>query len=200
MAFKLETQGGLGSWKMIPCPAVHDVPDKPGGDAKASNQFLVWHTLPSKFLYLYHLGLGEFRSAVPFASGDWRWRVSSLVSHVFGVLRICPKEKVIRSNARRIVAFMTDEHAIRDYSVGQLPRKPMRPVVAFAEPFSFSVPVFILVAGPFPALLRFLDSVPKLKSSLFKRRNRTWMHEKSPVVKRPQILARFSGFTGELYV
>lgn len=54
--------------------------------------------------------------------GGWSYPSPSLLRHVNRVVFMCPEKQVIGSYARRVIAFVTDEHSFWDRPVVNLPR------------------------------------------------------------------------------
>lgn len=87
----------------------------------------------------------------------------SLVFHILGVFSRRTNKQVLGIYARRVVAFVADKHAFGDWSVSKCPCKAMRtdmfPFAIFYR--EFSVPFFIAMPYPKPAIIRLVDLPPE---------------------------------------
>lgn len=88
---------------------------------------------------------------------------SVLANHVGNIFMVCPKKKMRRVNASRIVAFMEDTKAFFDFSEMNAPRKAMCCYYT-SVPSSLSYnPISILEywANPHPTIIGLSYSCPK---------------------------------------
>lgn len=105
-------------------------------------------------------------AAVPIASS-----LSTLLYHIGHIVGICPKPKVSRINARRVVsigAIVAYKQAIGNRAMMKLKRKTMRPCF-FSEETKATIPTWPPVSFPNPALFwaTFLHLFPKSLFSEF---------------------------------
>lgn len=86
-------------------------------------------------------------------------RLATFANHVRNVVRFVSKEKMVRTNARRIVAMMTDNQVIRYVAKVQSPRKTVGET--FYRGKEEAVSLGRLAACPHPARLRLVNGTPK---------------------------------------
>jgi hypothetical protein len=101
--------------------------------------------------------LASTPGALPIASAPFAHHVSRIVCRR-------SQEQVIGPDAWRVVAVVTDEHAIRDRAVGQLPYNAVRHVGLMGANANRPVPEGRRGAGPHPTPLRSLDLFPEAVS------------------------------------
>jgi hypothetical protein len=87
--------------------------------------------------------------------------------HIMDVVSLCPKEKVIGINARRIIAFMKHSKPIGYFSKSNHPRNAMSQEKPATNNES-SVSVFNFASSPNPASVSFVNLFPKV-FKLFRR-------------------------------
>ena len=101
---------------------------------------------------------------------------SAFVNHVLGIRRWAPQEKVIRPNARRVVALVANIHTIGDRAVRQFPGNPVRLHHLASMPY-LAVSSRAKRSGPQPAFAVLIDLAPKPMGGLF------WGELESPVAR-----------------
>jgi hypothetical protein len=81
--------------------------------------------------------------------------------HVGHILTLRAQEQVIRANARRIIATVTDTQSLWDRAVMKFPGEAMRPDVFACIVFKAPISILIKMAYPNPAIPRFVHFGPK---------------------------------------
>jgi len=109
-------------------------------------------------------------------SGKLRLPSASSFSDFIGyVLAHCPKPKMVRIAAWRIVAGMTDMFSFWNRSIVNNPRNPMGKLssIRFCSFFNFSIPSNKSSSRPFPAFVvgRFRYVLPKAINYCFRKSN-----------------------------
>lgn len=105
---------------------------------------------------LSHFIISQFRMA-PLHS---QWK-PVLFHRVLHVILARSKKEVIRTYARRVVAFVTDQKTVRDWTVCKNPRQPVSPAILSIFKTHRAVTPRIMAASPYPALSRFVNKFPK---------------------------------------
>jgi hypothetical protein len=145
--------------------------------------------------YLYNLSLIQFRRAAPLTQSRSVLRCAIL--HVYGLVS---EEQVIRSNTRRIVAFM--QHAQRRIwkTVVNFPGKSVgknRRLTAVGFAHKPSISVSVSDSRPEPASVSFLNVSPK--AILYRDRISSVTSPRSGVALLAAILPTSQGVDGPLY-
>lgn len=111
----------------------------------------------ANFRYLFTSQLGAARTFTECFS------LSSFGNHVLRIVEVCSEKQMSRVDAGRIITFMANQHAHRDWAAGELVCKPMREGI-FGPISKFAVTIGASVAKPKPALRLFLaiNQCPKV--------------------------------------
>lgn len=144
---------------MRPCPAMDNTRDTTGGYSVFAPKRSMRHAGDGLRTDCTHIIRGQFSCG---GAGTLLNRRTALVSHIAHVVCGCPEEQVIRVDARRIVARMTDKHTGGDWPVGQHPCNPVGKIRLTVETEP-SVSVFGLPAGacPCPAVAGLINLRPE---------------------------------------
>lgn len=143
---------------MFPVRAVDDQIHRAGIDAVFGSQSTVADVSSGMpFTDGDNLLSGQNGPSVPLASGR-----SPLCGHVGGILGASAQKQMVGIDARRIVAAMADEQAVRDRATVYLPRHPMSASHADSSTKSYrAITKRAPESGPQPAGIRELDMAEK---------------------------------------
>jgi hypothetical protein len=150
--------GHFWALRALPIIAGYDLPNGRLRHGVGFRQFNLLYVafciFPANFLYIF---FGQFRAAL-----------SRTVSHasayysIVNIVSVCSKFKVIRSNARRLVAFMADDHATRHRTISERERENVS-----ADTLTSTCPILEaamtsgIAAAPKPATVSFRDIGPE---------------------------------------
>lgn len=89
--------------------------------------------------------------------------LSSFFYHVGHVVFVCSKKKMIRSNAKSIVTFMTNKKVFLNFSIMNYPRKSMSKIMAIFSNAKLAISRIKLSSGPFPTFMKWdeFNFIPK---------------------------------------
>lgn len=158
---------GTSCLDVPPIPSVVNAANGFTGNSKfPSNGTEVWFIVDSgprrdhgfqHSLYLYRLCVCEFGLWQSFS--EW---LASLCYHVGLVVVVSAKEKMVGSDARRIVTFMKNMQSVWDRTVMNFIGYAMRPIAMLYAPIPhFAVSLFRFTASPIPASVRLFGLGPK---------------------------------------
>ena len=151
-----------GNWlkpEVLPCAPSHYHADVCSSYTELYCEFPLLSAIPISSVNLLDLIFRELCANCLYTS-----RGSSFCRHIQHVVRMCPKEKMIGSHARRVIAPMQHKHTGWDSAVCHYPGEPMSSEVISSQASLncvSTIPLWQEARGPKPASICLSNSRPK---------------------------------------